>query len=128
MPSELLPTVTGAGGVLSAIGLYFYAPTIKGRIEARARRETHDQAGWTTAVESLKAQVGELREEVHILRARVVDTEKQLSERDQRIGSLETMVADQSTSLVRSNARVRQLESSWPTQFSMPAPDPGYTA
>ena len=126
MPSELGPILTAVAAIIAAIGTYIWAPTIKGRIEARARRENHDQAGWEIAVASLEGQIVGLRDEVQGLRKRVVDTEKQLSERDQRISDLESMVAEQSRSLARADARVRQLEQAWPPTISLPLPDPGF--
>lgn len=124
VPPEIEPLAT-TGGIVSAIVTLLFAPSIKARIDARARTQTHDQTGWTKAVEALETQIDDLRTEVGDLRAEVGGLRSQVAERDRRISDLQTTITEQSHSLARTHARVRQLEQAWPPAFTMPAPDPG---
>ena len=126
-PSALTALLTFAGLVVTAI----IAPMVVSRIKERESRDPTN--GWRAAFEYMERnnaerdkKIGDLESKVDSLEEEVRKLENDNDLKTRTIARLETVVEEQSRAITARDHRIAQLEGAWPTDMTMPRPDPAF--
>jgi septal ring factor EnvC (AmiA/AmiB activator) len=117
-------TVTMLGGVSIALISSIGSPMLLAKI--KRREEENPTKGWQAAISFMQKRVDEMSAEIHTLKKQIEVLEDDLSSKIAVIARQEQTISEQGRAIVARDRRIMQLEVAWPTDRTIPPPDPGY--